>query len=72
MINHLVDPAELSTEVMSQLPLPVLVPIHLNCGDEGDRRPEEERCLKSKGDWRVQSNGIVDVFLQATIALWVS
>ena len=52
MINHLVDPTKLSTEVMSQLPLPVLIPNHLNCRDEGDWRPKEEIYLKSNGDWR--------------------
>ena len=50
MINHLVDPAELSTEVMSQLSLLVLVPVHLNCRDEGDWRPEDERFSKIKID----------------------
>ena len=50
MINHLVDPAKLSTEVMSQLSLLVLVPVHLNGRDEGDRRSEDKRFSKVKVD----------------------
>ena len=44
--DHLVDPAKLSTEVISQLLLLMLVPIHLNRWDEGELRPGEINSIK--------------------------
>merc|ERR1712179_790630 len=45
--SALVDPAKLSTEVISQLLLLMLVPVHLNRWDEGELRPESVSLLSS-------------------------